>query len=137
VLREARRLGVRLAVNELHEAPNPELLLQVFAFDSVQLDAHAVVEGGVSRMVVARALRAASGFGRIVAKRVETADELQAVRALGATHATGFLLGHPLPPVAFLDLAAAAEAIPPARLVPLDAARATETAAARRERISA
>lgn len=100
-----RRLGIRVAVDDVGAGNAGLRLLSQVEFDIVKIDLSLVQRGVIqesSEAVLRALLELAERWGaRIVAEGVETMEQLVAVRELGFGAAQGFLLGRPDPePVA-------------------------------------
>lgn len=100
-LETCRRLGIRIAADDIGSGNAGLRLLSEVHFDIVKIDL-ALVQGGISRdpsRAVLRALQdlASRWKATIVAEGVETVEQLHAVRELGMRAAQGYLLGRPGP----------------------------------------
>jgi diguanylate cyclase (GGDEF)-like protein len=94
-----RRLGMRIAADDVGAGNAGLRLLSEIRFDIVKVDL-SLVQGGALRessYAVLRALGelAARSSAVIVAEGVETAQQLEVIRELGFTAAQGYLLGRP------------------------------------------
>ena len=98
-LEACRRLGMRIAADDVGAGNAGLRLLSEISFDLVKIDL-SLVQSGVLRessMAVMRALRelAERFSATIVAEGIETAHQLEVVRDLGLTAGQGYLLGRP------------------------------------------
>jgi EAL domain-containing protein (putative c-di-GMP-specific phosphodiesterase class I) len=98
-LEACRRIGMRIAADDVGAGNAGLRLLSEIRFDLVKIDL-SLVQGGVLRessLAVMRALRdlADRSSASIVAEGIETAHQLEVVRDLGLTAGQGYLLGRP------------------------------------------
>ena len=101
VLHGLRALGVRIAMDDFGTGYSSLGYLQKFPFDTIKIDRSFVhgIDGDTERRAIVRAvaqLAAALGMGT-TAEGVETAAELDCVRAEGCTDVQGYLTGRPQP----------------------------------------
>ena len=94
-----RRVGIRLAADDVGAGNAGLRLLSEVQFDIVKIDL-SLVQGGVlhdPEFAVLRALQelAARWHASIVAEGVETPEQLLAIRSIGITAGQGYLLGRP------------------------------------------
>jgi EAL domain-containing protein (putative c-di-GMP-specific phosphodiesterase class I) len=94
-----RRVGIRLAADDVGAGNAGLRLLSEVHFDIVKIDL-SLVQGGIlhdPELAVLRALQelAARWHASIVAEGVETSDQLAAIRSIGITAGQGYLLGRP------------------------------------------
>jgi diguanylate cyclase (GGDEF)-like protein len=94
-----RRVGIRLAADDVGAGNAGLRLLSEVQFDIVKIDL-SLVQGGVlhdPEFAVLRALQelAARWHASIVAEGVETPEQLAAIRSIGITAGQGYLLGRP------------------------------------------
>ena len=94
-----RRIGMRIAADDVGSGNAGLRLLSQITFDLVKVDL-SLVQSGVLRessMAVLRALRelADRSSATIVAEGIETAHQLEVVRDLGLSAGQGYLLGRP------------------------------------------
>jgi diguanylate cyclase (GGDEF)-like protein len=94
-----RRVGMRIAADDVGAGNAGLRLLSEITFDLVKVDL-SLVQGGVLRessMAVMRGLRelAERSSASIVAEGIETAQQLEIVRDLGLAAGQGYLLGRP------------------------------------------
>jgi diguanylate cyclase (GGDEF)-like protein len=94
-----RRVGIRLAADDIGAGNAGLRLLSEIQFDIVKIDL-SLVQGGVlhdPEFAVLRALQelAARWHASIVAEGVETPEQLAAIRSIGITAGQGYLLGRP------------------------------------------
>lgn len=95
--------GIRIAADSVGIETASLRLLSEIRFDIVKIDL-SMVRGGVLRESGKAVLRAIRDIGlhsgaQVIAEGVETADQLEVVRALELTAAQGFLLAPPAPEV--------------------------------------
>ncbi|MFZ4516426.1 MAG: putative bifunctional diguanylate cyclase/phosphodiesterase [Acidimicrobiia bacterium] len=99
-LRELRRAGVRVAIDDFGIGYSALSYLQRFPVDVVKLDRAFIAEvdgTGVGRAIVEAMLRMAHALGLwVTAEGVERPEQLEVLRALGCDGAQGFHLGHVL-----------------------------------------
>ena len=104
--RALKGLGVRLCIDDFGTGYSSLGYLRRFPLDEVKLDQtliHRVGGSGEDSAVVAAIVALAHGLGlEVVAEGVETAVQLEELRALGVDCAQGFLVA---PPAAALDVA--------------------------------
>jgi diguanylate cyclase (GGDEF)-like protein len=98
-LEACRRIGMRIAADDVGAGNAGLRLLSEIKFDLVKVDL-SLVQGGVLRessLAVMRALRelADRSSATIVAEGIETAHQLEVVRDLGLAAGQGYLLGRP------------------------------------------
>jgi diguanylate cyclase (GGDEF)-like protein len=94
-----RRVGIRLAADDVGAGNAGLRLLSEVHFDIVKIDL-SLVQGGIlhdPELAVLRALQelAARWHASIVAEGVETSEQLAAIRSIGITAGQGYLLGRP------------------------------------------
>jgi len=94
-----RRVGIRLAADDVGAGNAGLRLLSEIHFDIVKIDL-SLVQGGIlhdPELAVLRALQelAARWHASIVAEGVETSEQLAAIRSIGITAGQGYLLGRP------------------------------------------
>ncbi len=101
VLRQLRASGVRIAMDDFGTGYSSLTRLQSFPFDKIKIDRSFV--SGARGVAEGRAIvRAIAGLGaslgmRTIAEGVETAEQLERVRAEGCTEVQGYLFGRPVP----------------------------------------
>ncbi len=97
-LRVLRDSGVSIALDGVERLSQPGVVLSELLVDTVKVDVLGVPESeGVdpsAKLVVKQAGRLGI---RVIAKRVERADQLRFARSLRIRYAQGFLLGEPVP----------------------------------------
>jgi diguanylate cyclase (GGDEF)-like protein len=112
-----RRLGVRMSIDDFGTGYSSLAYLQTFPTDKLKLDRSFVAplpEGGATLAGAVIALAHSFNMS-VVAEGVETAAQLDWLRAAGCDVAQGFLLGRPMPLAALQALmASSANAAPPA-----------------------
>ncbi len=102
VLRGLHGLGVRISLDDFGTGFSSLSYLRSFAFDKIKIDRSFVqaMDGGGSE--AATIVRAITGLGHslglsITAEGVETAQQMEAIRAQGCDNAQGWLIGRPVP----------------------------------------
>ena len=101
MLRQIRGLGVTVAIDDFGIGYSSLDTLRAFPFDKIKLDQSFMHE--VERDMQAKAIvRAVLALGKslnipVLAEGVETADQLELLKAEGCDEAQGFLLGRPGP----------------------------------------
>lgn len=100
-LRELRRMGVALALDDLGSGHNTVERLARLPVDVVKIDRpYLDVSTAASRELFRSMVGAAHAAGLpVVAEGVEHPDQLELLRALGVEFAQGFALGRPMTPV--------------------------------------
>ena len=98
---QLRDLGVRVAMDDFGTGYSSLSYLQSFPFDKIKIDRSFVsdIAEGVGSLNIVRAVTAmARGLGMTTtAEGVETAEQLEVIKAEGCTEMQGFLFSHPLP----------------------------------------
>ena len=94
-----RRVGIRLAADDVGAGNAGLRLLSEVQFDIVKIDL-SLVQGGIlhdPELAVLRAIQelAARWHASVVAEGVETSDQLAAIRSIGIKAGQGYLLGRP------------------------------------------
>jgi len=107
-LREARALGVGVALDDFGSGHASLGVLRRFPFDRLKLDRAYVAEMGRSRAAAA-IVRAVIGLGKelgvpVTAEGVETEAQAAALAELSCQELQGFLLGRPRPIAAYAGL---------------------------------
>ncbi|MDX2202088.1 MAG: EAL domain-containing protein [Hyphomicrobiaceae bacterium] len=100
VLAALREMGARIALDEFGVSHAPLTYLQAFPFDKFKIACQSGVPGRQQEptFLLHAAATLAEGLRvETAAKRVETAEQLQAVRARRYTEAQGYLIGAPMP----------------------------------------
>ena len=101
VLREVKQLGVRLSLDDFGTGYSSLSYLRDFPFDIVKIDrsfTSGLDQDGVTRAIISAMIDLGHVLDlTVTAEGVETADELEALTALGADQAQGFYLGRPVP----------------------------------------
>ena len=96
-LRDLRRAGVRVAIDDFGIGYSALSYLQRFPVDVVKLDRafiNEITEAGAGPAIVEAMIRMAHAVGlRVTAEGVERADQLQVLRELGCDGAQGYHLG--------------------------------------------
>jgi diguanylate cyclase (GGDEF)-like protein len=93
-LRALKESGVRISLDDFGTGYSSLSQLRSFPFDRVKIDRSFADDAAVVRAVAA--LGASLGM-RTTAEGVETAAQLERIRAEGCTEAQGYLLGRPMP----------------------------------------
>jgi diguanylate cyclase len=98
-LRQIKRLGVRVALDDFGSGYSSIEVLRSFPFDRLRLDASFVAAVEEDEQAVA-ILKSVADLGRtlgipVLAEGVETAAQLEIVRAAGCSDVQGYLLGRP------------------------------------------
>lgn len=117
LLRDIRQTGVRLALDDFGTGYSSLSYLRSFPFDTLKIDQSFVTEvlsREHSRAIVRMIAELAATLGmRTVAEGVETAEQMQAVRAAGCDEVQGYLVSRPQPLAEFrrsFEMAAIARA---------------------------
>ncbi|MFC7663388.1 putative bifunctional diguanylate cyclase/phosphodiesterase [Methylorubrum suomiense] len=101
VLNGLRHLGVRISMDDFGTGYSSLSYLQKFPFDKIKIDQSFVrgMAGSAECGAIVRAIaRLGASLGmRTTAEGVETADQLDAIRAEGCTEVQGYLTGRPMP----------------------------------------
>jgi EAL domain-containing protein (putative c-di-GMP-specific phosphodiesterase class I) len=100
-LHQLRGLGVRISMDDFGTGFSSLSNLRSFAFDNIKIDRSFVQGLGHSEQCSA-IVQAVAGLGAgldvtTIAEGVETADQLEWVRAFGIIDVQGFFLGRPMP----------------------------------------
>ncbi|QZO01434.1 sensor domain-containing protein [Chenggangzhangella methanolivorans] len=119
-LMRLRALGVRIALDDFGTGYSSLSYLRRFPFNKIKIDRSFITE--IEDPEVAEIVRAIVGLGQrsgasITAEGVETARQLEAVRALGCTEVQGFHFSGPLAPAAARDFIATDLALPRPRRI--------------------
>ena len=101
VLNGLRALGVKISMDDFGTGYSSLSYLQKFPFDKIKIDQSFVrgMEGNAECGAIVRAIaRLGASLGmRTTAEGVETAAQLDAIRAEGCTEVQGYLTGRPMP----------------------------------------
>ena len=101
MLYQLRELGVRIAMDDFGTGYSSLSYLQSFPFDKIKIDRSFVkdIAESTGSLNIVRAVAAlAKGLGMTAtAEGVETAQQLDTIRAEGCTEMQGFLFSRPLP----------------------------------------
>ena len=101
VLNGLRALGVKISMDDFGTGYSSLSYLQKFPFDKIKIDQSFVrgMEGNAECGAIVRAIaRLGASLGmRTTAEGVETASQLDAIRAEGCTEVQGYLTGRPMP----------------------------------------
>jgi EAL domain-containing protein (putative c-di-GMP-specific phosphodiesterase class I) len=101
VLNGLRALGVKISMDDFGTGYSSLSYLQKFPFDKIKIDQSFVrgMEGNAECGAIVRAIaRLGASLGmRTTAEGVETATQLDAIRAEGCTEVQGYLTGRPMP----------------------------------------
>ena len=100
-LREVKRLGVRIAIDDFGNGYAYRSGLQQMPLDFLKVDRSSLAEAD-DEDYRSWLLEAILGFGRelsltVIAKGIETPEQMSTIDAMGCTLAQGFFLGHPMP----------------------------------------
>jgi EAL domain-containing protein (putative c-di-GMP-specific phosphodiesterase class I) len=102
VLADLRALGVRLALDDFGTGYSSLAYLRHLQVDRLKIDRSfmpELAERPAEQTIVAAIVGMARGLGiPVTAEGIETADQLERVRALGCDAAQGFLLARPAAP---------------------------------------
>lgn len=100
-IRELRQLGVKFSLDDFGTGYSSLAYLSTYPFSQVKIDrsfAQDVTSNANSRFIIQAVCQLARRFGmRIVVEGIETEEQLEAVRMLGAERAQGYLFGRPEP----------------------------------------
>jgi diguanylate cyclase (GGDEF)-like protein/PAS domain S-box-containing protein len=100
-LYQLRELGVRIAMDDFGTGYSSLSYLQRFPFDKIKIDRsfiRNIAESSGSLNIVRAVTAMANGLGMTTtAEGVETAEQLDAIKAEGCTEMQGFLFSRPLP----------------------------------------
>ncbi|MFN3288406.1 MAG: EAL domain-containing protein, partial [Sphingomonadaceae bacterium] len=107
-LRALKALGLRIIMDDFGSGYSSLRYFQLFPFDTIKIDRSFVAEMDRNAQSMA-VVQAAVGLGRglsatVVAEGVETPRQLEHLRALGCSHAQGYLFGKPASIETFADL---------------------------------
>jgi len=113
-LHQLRGLGVRISMDDFGTGFSSLSNLRSFAFDNIKIDRSFVQGLGQSEQCSA-IVQAVAGLGAgldvtTIAEGVETADQLEWVRAFGIIEVQGFFLGRPVPAAEVPSLIASMQA---------------------------
>ena len=99
VLEALKRLGVRVAIDDFGTAYSSLLYLRTFPIDSLKIDRSfvaGIVDEVADQEIAGSLIRLAHALGvKVVGEGVETAAQLEALRALGCDRVQGYLLSPP------------------------------------------
>jgi diguanylate cyclase (GGDEF)-like protein/PAS domain S-box-containing protein len=116
-LRRLRDMGVQLVIDDFGTGFSALEYFKRFAVQGLKIDRSFIDGLGRSRedtAIVTATLAFASALGlSVTAEGVETADQLERLRALGCPHGQGFLFSRPLPAADLPALLAGSGTIPP------------------------
>ncbi|MDR7087108.1 diguanylate cyclase (GGDEF)-like protein/PAS domain S-box-containing protein [Aeromicrobium panaciterrae] len=117
VLRDLRRLGVRLDIDDFGTGYSSLSYLRRFPVDTLKVDSSFVSGLGGNaedRAIVQSVVALAQSLGiTTIAEGVETTKQLQVLRDLGCKSAQGFLFSRPLPPQELTQLVGIAGVVAP------------------------
>ncbi|KQQ18270.1 diguanylate cyclase [Methylobacterium sp. Leaf123] len=120
VLNGLRALGVKISMDDFGTGYSSLSYLQKFPFDKIKIDQSFVrgMEGNAECGAIVRAIaRLGASLGmRTTAEGVETATQLDAIRAEGCTEVQGYLTGRPMPAAQAAALLSVPPSTPPATL---------------------
>ncbi|MET3927756.1 EAL domain-containing protein [Devosia sp. 2618] len=108
VLHELRAIGVRISLDDFGTGYSSLSYLRSFPFDKIKID-RSFMRDLTSRVDSQAIIKAVIGLGQSLgmsttAEGVETQEQLDMVRAQGASEVQGFLFSPPLPPAALAHL---------------------------------
>ncbi|MHA6689190.1 putative bifunctional diguanylate cyclase/phosphodiesterase [Devosia sp. A449] len=108
VLHELRAMGVRISMDDFGTGYSSLSYLRSFPFDKIKID-RSFMRDLTSRGDSQAIIQAVIGLGKSLgmsttAEGVETEEQLEMVRAQGASEVQGFLFSPPLPPAALANL---------------------------------
>ena len=107
-LHQLRDMGVRISMDDFGTGYSSLSYLRSFPFDKIKIDQSFIQDLSTrdDSVVIVRAVTTiGSSLGiSTTAEGVETADQLERLRAEGCTEVQGFLLGRPLPVAEAMDL---------------------------------
>ena len=112
-LHRLRELGVRVSMDDFGTGYSSLSYLRSFPFDKIKIDRSFVSDlTGAGKGDGEAIIRAIAGLGRslgmtTVAEGVETADQLERIRAEGCTDVQGYLISRPIPAAEVLAFIAA------------------------------
>ena len=100
-LQQLRDMGVRIALDDFGTGYSSLAHLRAFPFDKIKIDG-SFVKDAVNRPDCAAVVKVIADLGKrlhvvTVAEGVETAEQLDLVRAEGCMAVQGYLYGHPMP----------------------------------------
>jgi diguanylate cyclase (GGDEF)-like protein/PAS domain S-box-containing protein len=107
-LRQLKALGLNIIMDDFGSGYSSLRYFQLFPFDTIKIDRAFVADMDRNAQSMA-VVQAAVGLGRglsamVVAEGVETPRQLEHLRALGCSHAQGYLFGKPASIETFADL---------------------------------
>src|SRR5690606_17208912 len=108
VLHDLRAMGVRISMDDFGTGYSSLSYLRSFPFDKIKID-RSFMRDLTSRGDSQAIIKAVIGLGQSLgmsttAEGVETEEQLEMVRAQGASEVQGFLFSPPLPPAALANL---------------------------------
>jgi EAL domain-containing protein (putative c-di-GMP-specific phosphodiesterase class I) len=110
-----KALGIRLALDDFGTQYSSLSYLRRFPFDILKVDQSFVrdmLNEARDREIVRSVISLAHAIGlTVVAEGIETEEQFEAVREMGADRAQGYLLARPLPAAAFSELLRPASAM--------------------------
>jgi diguanylate cyclase (GGDEF)-like protein len=114
VLHDLRAMGVRISMDDFGTGYSSLSYLRSFPFDKIKID-RSFMRDLTSRSDSQAIIKAVIGLGQSLgmstaAEGVETEEQLEMVRAHGASEVQGFLFSPPLPPAALASLLHSEEA---------------------------
>jgi diguanylate cyclase (GGDEF)-like protein len=100
-IRELRRMGVRFSLDDFGTGYSSLAYLSTYPFSQVKIDrsfARDVASNSTSRSIVQAVCQLARRLGmQVVVEGIESEEQLEAVRMLGAERAQGYFFGKPQP----------------------------------------
>jgi diguanylate cyclase (GGDEF)-like protein len=107
-LHELRTMGVRISMDDFGTGYSSLSYLRSFPFDKIKIDRsfmRDLTTRGDSQAIIQAVIGLGKSLGMTTtAEGVETEEQLEMVRAHGATEVQGFLFSPPLPPAALANL---------------------------------
>ena len=108
ILEQLRDIGTRIAIDDFGTGYSSLSQLATLEIDVLKIDKSFIAElhGSPTSEIVQAVVDMASALGiPTVAEGVETGDDLRRLKAIGATHAQGYLISRPVPAIEALALA--------------------------------
>lgn len=101
MLERLKQLGLHISMDDFGTGYSSLSYFRQFPFDKVKIDQSFVRDMSTNRQALA-VVQAVIGLGRglqmpVVAEGVETADQLEALRAEGCSQVQGYFVGEPQP----------------------------------------
>jgi EAL domain-containing protein (putative c-di-GMP-specific phosphodiesterase class I) len=116
-----KSIGLRISMDDFGTGYSSLASLRQYPFDTIKIDqgfVAGVADNGPDRTIVQAIIELAHRLElNVIAEGVETASQLEALRALGCDQAQGYYLGRPQPPPSRPELLAIQHGIGHARLL--------------------